>query len=133
MIGVQDRETLLDLLPNWGALRRVCESMAVPAAYAYAPGGHDPKTSLCARFFDPFSQYEDPFTGSACGAMAALAARNGLVTEKELVIEQGESVGRLGYATVNLHDMEKNILVGGSAARVLSGTICAPLESSRAA
>ncbi|MFC2108880.1 PhzF family phenazine biosynthesis protein, partial [Candidatus Bipolaricaulota bacterium] len=133
MIAVRDRETLLSLDPDWGALCQVCEEMELSGVYTYAPGGLSPMTSLCARFIDPFSRYEDPFTGSACGAMAALALRNGVVAEANLIVEQGESVGRIGRATVCLHDVEKNILVGGSAARVLSGTICSPPDSSSGA
>jgi len=129
MIAVRDRQTLLELSPKWSELCRTSGAMGLSGVYVFAPGGCDSKTSLCARFFDPFAQYEDPFTGSACGAMAALALRNGLIQEMHPIVEQGESVGQIGRATVHLHDADKKILVGGSATRVVTGTICSPLAS----
>ncbi|HHR84893.1 MAG TPA: PhzF family phenazine biosynthesis protein, partial [Candidatus Acetothermia bacterium] len=127
MIGVKDRETLLGIHPNWDELQRACNAVDVSAAYLYALGGHDADVDLCARFLDPFAMYEDPFTGSACGAMAALAARNGLIHKDCVIVEQGEGVGRIGYADVDLQDVNSKILVGGAAALVLSGSIIAPL------
>lgn len=127
MIGVKDRETLLAIHPNWDELQRVCKSASVSAAYLYALGGHDSDADLCARFLDPFAMYEDPFTGSACGAMAALAARNGLIQKDQVSVEQGEGVGRIGYADVDLRDVSSKVLVGGAAALVLSGSVTAPL------
>ena len=126
MIGIENREILLSVRPDWDRLRRMCKGAEASAAYLYAPGGRHPDADLCARFLDPFARYEDPFTGSACGAMAALAARNGLVDKEHVVVEQGEGVGRIGYADVSLRDIEKKLLVGGTAALVVSGTITAP-------
>ena len=126
MIGVKDRETLLSIYPVWDELQRVCEEADVSAVYLYAPGGDESEADLCARFLDPFAQYEDPFTGSACGAMAALAARNGIVDKHLMVVEQGEGVGRIGYADVDLTDVDNKVLVGGKAALVLSGVIMPP-------
>jgi len=98
MIGARDRATMLGVNPDWDGLQHVCRSVDVAATYLYAPGGQNVRADLCARFLDPFAHYEDPFTGSACGAMAALAARNGLVDKEDVVVEQGEGVGRIGYA-----------------------------------
>jgi len=126
MIGVEDRETLLSIQPDWDELRCVCEAADVPAAYLYALGGHNSEADLCARFLDPFAHYEDPFTGSACGAMAALAARNRVVDKDVVVVEQGEAVGRIGHAEVDLSDVGNKVLVGGTAVLVLSGTIIPP-------
>jgi len=127
MIAVKDRETLLAVHPDWNELQSVCKAAKASAAYLYALGGHNSEADLCARFLDPFAMYEDPFTGSACGAMAALAARNGLIKEDHVLVEQGEGVGRIGYADVDLQDVSSRLLVGGAAVLVLSGTITAPL------
>jgi len=127
MIAVKDRETLLAIHPNWAELQRVCKAVDVSAAYLYALGGHDSDADLYARFLDPFAMYEDPFTGSACGAMAALAARNGLIQKDHVLVEQGEGVGRIGYADVDLRDVNSKVLVGGAAVLVLSGSMTAPL------
>lgn len=126
MIGVRDVEALSGIRPDWQAMKALCERASANAVYAYAPVRSGSQADLCARFLDPFSRYEDPFTGSACGAMAVLAYQDGMVTSKEVVVEQGRAVGRVGYATVDLHDVENRILVGGSGVCVLSGTITRP-------
>jgi len=131
MIGVASRDVLLSIRPEWDRLEGVCRAADVPAAYLYAPGGSVPDVDLCARFLDPFARYEDPFTGSACGAMAALAARSGLVTRDRVTVEQGEAVGRIGRAEVDVGEVDERLLVGGAAAFVASGTILPPSMNDR--
>ena len=54
-----------------------------------------------ARFLlAPPSPPEDPFTGSATGAMAAYLWKHGLMTLDTFVAEQGHWLGRPGRATV---------------------------------
>lgn len=48
----------------------------------------------------PPSPPEDPFTGSASGAMAAYLWRHGLMQKDSFVAEQGHDMGRPGQATV---------------------------------
>jgi len=131
MIGVASREVLLSVRPEWDELEGVCRNVDVSGAYVYALGGSAPDVDLCARFFDPFARYEDPFTGSACGAMAALARRDGLVARDRVTVEQGEAVGRIGRAEVDLHEAGERLRVGGSAALVASGTIVSPSVDGR--
>jgi len=126
MIGLPDRESLLSVSPDWSRMESLCHEMEVPACYVYAPGGSRADIDLCARFFDPFARYEDPFTGSACGAMAALARRNGLVAKDRLCVEQGEAIGRKGCGEIDLSNVENALLVGGEAVLVASGTIARP-------
>ena len=48
----------------------------------------------------PPSPPEDPFTGSATGAMAAYLWKYGLMSKESFVAEQGHDMGRPGQATV---------------------------------
>ncbi len=48
----------------------------------------------------PPSPAEDPFTGSATGAMAAYLWKYGLMTKDSFIAEQGHDMGRPGQATV---------------------------------
>ena len=127
MIPVADRDTLLALSPRWERLRGICSAVDASAAYVFAPGGSGAGIDLCARFFDPFSRYEDPFTGSACGAMSAFARLIGVVSERKLTVEQGEPVDRPGTAEVYV-DEDDGIHVGGAAVRVLEGTLSLPVR-----
>ncbi len=48
----------------------------------------------------PPSPPEDPFTGSATGAMAAYLWKHGLMDKESFIAEQGHDLGRPGQATV---------------------------------
>lgn len=128
MIPVLDRDVLLAVEPRWERLRDACSAAGVSAAYVFAPGGSHPGIDLCARFLDPFNRYEDPFTGSACGAMAAFARLIGSASGRKLTVEQGESLGRLGTAEIHV-DESGEIHVVGTAVRVLEGTLSLPARS----
>lgn len=67
-----------------------------------------------ARFFTPaMGDREDPATGSAAGPLAAyLHARDVIRGNKEIVVEQGDEVGRPGRIHVRLEEGE--VLVGGA-------------------
>jgi trans-2,3-dihydro-3-hydroxyanthranilate isomerase len=121
MIGVKDPSILMSISPDWPLLRPLCRQAECDALYIYAPDQRDPDVDLSARLLDPFAEFEDPFTGSACGAMAALALEAGLVKSRALVVQQGESVGRIGRASVDLTDQDGTIRVGGTAVVVLTG------------
>jgi len=79
-------------------LRALCHELAVPAAYVFSLEGYDKTSDAHARFCDPNGTSEDPFTGSACGAMACYLVKQRLVNESTLVVEQGHIIGRPGKA-----------------------------------
>lgn len=74
----------------------------------------------------PPSPPEDPFTGSATGAMAAYLWRHGYMTQNSFVAEQGHGMGRPGQARVTrvgpAQDMQ-GIKVAGSAFVLMSGQL----------
>ncbi len=121
MIGVRDASILMSISPDWPLLRQLCRQADCDALYIYAPDERSFDVDLSARLLDPFAEFEDPFTGSACGAMASLALEASLVKSRELVVQQGESVGRIGRASVDLSCHDGTIRVGGSAVVVLTG------------
>lgn len=69
---------------------------------------------------------EDPFTGSATGAMAAYLWRYGLIENPRFVAEQGHWMHRPGQANVEVvgsRDAIETVKVGGSAVTVLRGEL----------
>jgi trans-2,3-dihydro-3-hydroxyanthranilate isomerase len=67
---------------------------------------------------------EDPFTGSATGAMAAYCWRYGLLDSPRFVAEQGHWMNRPGQANVEVIGPRDAILavkVGGAAITVIRG------------
>ncbi|KUJ79547.1 PhzF family phenazine biosynthesis protein [Ruegeria profundi] len=63
-------------------------------------GATDAGDTFSRLLMAPPSPPEDPFTGSATGAMAAYLWKNGLMTKDSFTAEQGHDMGRPGRATV---------------------------------
>lgn len=72
---------------------------------------------------------EDPFTGSATGAMAAYLWANGLIEGADFVAEQGHGLGRPGQAQVRVlgpRDAITGVEVGGAGFVLMSGQVHLP-------
>jgi trans-2,3-dihydro-3-hydroxyanthranilate isomerase len=70
--------------------------------------------------------FEDPFTGSATGGMAAYLWHYGLIDKPEFIAQQGHWMNRPGQAKVSIIGSRDNITtvkVGGPAVTVLTGTL----------
>ena len=77
----------------------------------------------------PPSPPEDPFTGSATGAMAAYLWRNALISSPSFVAEQGHGLGRPGQAQVTVLGPREDItgvVVAGQGYVLMSGTADLP-------
>lgn len=74
----------------------------------------------------PPSPPEDPFTGSATGAMASYLWHHGFLEHPEFVAEQGHGLGRPGQARVTVlgpRDAISGVRIGGKAHVLMSGTL----------
>ncbi|WP_170423086.1 PhzF family phenazine biosynthesis protein [Ruegeria arenilitoris] len=77
----------------------------------------------------PPSPPEDPFTGSATGAMAAYLWKYGLMPKDSFVAEQGHNMGRPGWATVTRvgpADAMTGIKVAGQGYVLMRGQVDLP-------
>lgn len=77
----------------------------------------------------PPSPPEDPFTGSATGAMAAYLWKHGLMEKAEFVAEQGHGMGRPGQARVarvGPAEALEGVRVGGEGFVLMRGTVDLP-------
>jgi trans-2,3-dihydro-3-hydroxyanthranilate isomerase len=87
--------------------------------------GADP--AFAARHFSPPGDVpEDPVTGSACGAMSALAFAAGLIDEPVFTVSQGRHVGRPGTVFVEVlgrPDAIAGVRIGGHAVTVATGRL----------
>jgi PhzF family phenazine biosynthesis protein len=81
------------------------------------------KNTTQGRFFSPpkFGIFEDPVTGTACGALGAYLMDQGcLPTDGELLARQGFEMGRGGQVRVRRNQTGK-MLIQGQAVAVLRG------------
>lgn len=77
----------------------------------------------------PPSPPEDPFTGSATGAMAAYLWHHGLMEKESFVAEQGHLMGRPGQAHVSRigpQDAIEGVRVGGTGFVLMRGSVTLP-------
>ncbi len=85
--------------------------------HLFSMPGMTPGADTFARHFGvPPDTYEDPFTGSASGCMAAYLWRHGMIDGPAIVAEQGHLMGRPGRARLEVvgprHAIETVKLIG---------------------
>jgi trans-2,3-dihydro-3-hydroxyanthranilate isomerase len=85
IVPVKDLSILDKVQINRDALSRLCRGAGVSGAFMFCLGGFNPETDTHARLLDPSGVSEDPFTGSASGAMGAYIFRYGLKSKNILL------------------------------------------------
>ncbi len=129
LVPVREVGILGEIAMDREALAALCDEAGVSAAFAFSIGGLDPDSDTHARLFDPRGTMEDPFTGSATGAMGAYVIQHGLKQGPVLVAEQGHFVGRPGRGVLEISadgGRIDSVRLGGAAVRVLDGTVFVP-------
>lgn len=98
--------------------------------HLFVLSGFNERGQTFARHFGlPPDTFEDPFTGSATGGMAAYLWHHKLMPNPRFIAQQGHLMGRPGEAFVEVVGSPENIetvKVGGYAAMVMSGEIVIP-------
>ncbi|NNE67659.1 MAG: PhzF family phenazine biosynthesis protein [Pyrinomonadaceae bacterium] len=110
-------DELADIYLKYGAV----------GAYTFSFETLDSDSLVHARFFAPADGIpEDPATGSAAGALSGYLVNNGVVSESEFVIEQGDLMGRPSriFAKVDGSKGEvKAVYIKGKAVILMEGTL----------
>ncbi len=112
---VVDAYVAFKVRADWFCPHLFCLPGLTPAAHTFA-----------RDFGLPPDVMEDPFTGSATGAMGAYLWRYGLLDAPRFVAEQGHWLGRPGQANVEVigpRDAIETVKVGGAAVTVLRGEL----------
>ena len=126
IVPVRDVEVLGKVKMDRDALTQLCEKADVQAAFMFSIGGFDSKADTHARLFSPYGTAEDPFTGSASGAMGAYVVTYELKSAMKLVAEQGHFVGRPGQGILDISGPPGEITsvrLSGSAVRTMEGNL----------
>jgi len=127
MICVKNIDILHKLNTNSKAYQELHQNSDWFSTHIFCLGGITPTGKTFARHLSPPPDiFEDPFTGSATGGMAAYLWHYGLLDEPIFIAEQGHWMKRPGQAKVEvigLRDEIETVKVGGPAVMVLSGTL----------
>lgn len=126
IVPARDVATLGKVRMDRQMLAELCQEAGVSAAFMFSLGGFSPEADTHARLFDPQGTNEDPYTGSAAGAMGGYIVYHGLKPGHKLVAEQGHFVGRPGEGLLEIDGKRGSIdrvRLGGAAVKVLDGQI----------
>jgi PhzF family phenazine biosynthesis protein len=129
---VKSREVLEQVALNLDALKKYSAFLGQNTIDIMEPfwvtlSGATPAGDTYSRLLlAPPSPPEDPFTGSATGAMASYLWAKGLIEKPDFVAEQGHGLGRPGLANVQVlgpRDAITGVNVGGSGFVLMSGQV----------
>jgi trans-2,3-dihydro-3-hydroxyanthranilate isomerase len=127
MIAVRDHEVLRRIEMNQATYRELRARGDFFSPHLFALEGVTEEGHTFARHFGtPPDMFEDPFTGSATGNMAAYLWHYGLLAEPTFVAEQGHWMGRPGQAAVEVvgpPDDIETVRVGGTAVTIVRGEL----------
>jgi trans-2,3-dihydro-3-hydroxyanthranilate isomerase len=127
MIPLRDLEALRRARANAEAYLALRQRGDFFSPHLFCLQGMTDAGRVFARHFGtPPDLFEDPFTGSATGGMAAYLWHYGLIDTPQFVVEQGHWMGRPGQGYVEVvgpaEDIE-TVKVGGAAVTVLRGEL----------
>jgi PhzF family phenazine biosynthesis protein len=129
---LRDRETLQRARLDTGALRSYAAALGHDGVDIMEPfwvcleGATAQGDTYARLLMAPPSPPEDPFTGSATGAMAAYLWAQGLIAKPCFIAEQGHGMGRAGQAQVEVlgtREAITGVKVSGQGALVMSGVL----------
>ena len=127
MVPVRDHDALRRARLDPEAYLRFRRRAGFFSPHLFCLQGATPRGRTFARHLGvPPEPFEDPFTGSATGGMAAHLWHHRVLREPAFVAEQGHWMHRPGEATVEVVGPPDGILtvkVGGAAVVVLEGTL----------
>lgn len=129
---LKDRATLEALRLNLDGLRAYLDGLGVQGDDMMEPfwvtleGATAAGDTYARLLLAPPSPPEDPFTGSATGAMAAYLWSHVLIDRRQFIAEQGHGMGRPGQAQVKVlgpRDAISGVVVSGAAHVLMSGVL----------
>ena len=103
MVQLRNRHGLDSVFPDLDLLGNLKANGDFYSVHTFVlDAAASPAQTHSRHFSLPPGPLEDPFTGSATGAMASYLINSGLLTSPEFVARQGEHVGRPGLAKVKV-------------------------------
>ena len=132
---LKDHDALRAAKLDVEALARLGEALDAPGTDMSEPflgtlqGATEQGDTFSRLLLAPPSPPEDPFTGSATGALGAYLWKHGLISQDSFIAEQGHGMGRPGSARVTRvgpADAMTGIRVAGSGFVLMRGTVDLP-------
>lgn len=115
LVPIKQLETFERMKSVNGHFPSVLKEMPSASIHPFCLETYDPNAQMHARHFSsPFSgTIEDPVTGTASGVMGAYYAKNIQQTPNiEVIVEQGQEIGRDGRVQVRIQSFEHVEITG---------------------
>ncbi len=126
-VPVRSLEVLKKCRVQPGPLSDIYQSSGAVGCYAFCFETFDSGSLVHARFFAPADGIpEDPATGSAAGSLSGYLVHNGIIEEREFVIEQGDIMGRpsrINARVVGEEGEVRSVKIGGKSVLMMHGTL----------
>lgn len=126
MACVREIDTLRKISVNHEIMAQLRQTAGFFSVHVFCVSQAMPPLTFARHFVPPPDIFEDPFTGSATGGMAAYLWRHGIIGSSCLTAEQGHWMGRPGKAVAEVvgprHDIAA-VRVGGSAVATMRGDL----------
>ena len=125
LVGVAGHDALRRVRHDGVAHEALARAHGFFSSHVFALAGVERGDTFARHFAPGPDGFEDPFTGSATGAMGALLFHHGRLGPR-FVAEQGHWMGRPGRATVEVvgpPEAMETVRVGGAAVTVVRGTL----------
>ncbi len=127
MVHVRDLTALKKINTNSARYRELHQQGDWFSTHFFCLEGFSSDGSTFARHLSPPPDiFEDPFTGSATGGMAAYLWHYNFLDKPVFIAEQGHWMGRPGMAFVRIvgdRDAIETVQVGGAAVTVMTGQL----------
>lgn len=113
-VCVSSYQILEEMKPDFHLVTQFCQKVGVGSLHVFTFDTLEQDSVYHARNFAPvYDINEDPVTGTANGAVCSLLRYHNLISDSDVVCEQGDIIGRKGRVRVLFVDDE--VWVGGQA------------------
>jgi len=113
-ICIKSFDTLKNIIPDSELIKQICTTIRVGSFHVFTFETLEDTSVYHARNFPPlYGINEDPVTGTANGAVCSYLIKNKIITQNNLICEQGDVIGRPGRVFVEIND--STVKVGGKA------------------
>jgi trans-2,3-dihydro-3-hydroxyanthranilate isomerase len=113
-ISIRTLTAMKTMQPDFTQIKQLCTQIGVGSMHVFTFETLEPHSTYHARNFPPlYGINEDPVTGTANGAVTSYLIKNNIITDRNIVCEQGDIIGRPGRVFVEVDN--DRVRVGGKA------------------
>jgi PhzF family phenazine biosynthesis protein len=113
-ICVKSFKIIKNIKPDFNKIKNICIRYGIGSIHLFTFDTIDSNSIYHARNFAPlYGINEDPVTGTANGAVCSYLFYNNIISDFNLICEQGDIINRPGRVNVTINDNE--VRVGGKA------------------